>query len=256
MRGRRLDQLFKVWRKDGGEAWLLVHIEVQGRKENKFPERMFVYGYRIYDRYRRPVVSLAVLCDEDPNWRPERFDAGEWGSSLGIHFLTAKLIDYRAREAALERDRNPFAAVVLAQLKELETRRDPAARCGWKSRLIKGLYDRGLSADEVRELFRLLDWMLQLPEGLEEQFRQDMERFEEEQRMPYVTSIERLALKKGRAEGMVDTIAVVLEAKFGAAGKRLVPRVRALGDVERLRALTRTLLSAASLDEVKAALRS
>jgi hypothetical protein len=60
-------------------------------------------------------------------WRPERFDAGQCGSSLSIHFLSAKVIDYRDREAALERNRNPFAAVLLAQLKELETRGDPAS---------------------------------------------------------------------------------------------------------------------------------
>jgi hypothetical protein len=60
--GRRLaDKLFKIWRQDGEEAWLLVHIEVQGQREKAFPERMFIYSYRLYDRYRRPVVSLAVL---------------------------------------------------------------------------------------------------------------------------------------------------------------------------------------------------
>jgi len=35
--GRRLaDKLFKVWRKDGQEAWLLIHIEVQGQREQTF----------------------------------------------------------------------------------------------------------------------------------------------------------------------------------------------------------------------------
>src|SRR5438876_6210405 len=39
--GRRLaDKLFKVWQRDGREAWLLIHIEVQGRREKLFPERM------------------------------------------------------------------------------------------------------------------------------------------------------------------------------------------------------------------------
>src|SRR5262249_5840574 len=98
-----------------------------------------------------------------------------------------------------------------------------------------------------------------LPEELEQQFRQDFEQFEEERRMPYVTSIERLAraegLQQGREEGLVEAIAMALQTKFGAAGKRLLPRGRALGDVEKLRALTRKLLSAETLDEVKAALR-
>lgn len=33
---------------------------------------MFVYNYRIFDRYDRPVASLAVLADDDPGWRPPR----------------------------------------------------------------------------------------------------------------------------------------------------------------------------------------
>jgi hypothetical protein len=33
-----------------------------------------------------------------------------------------------------------------------------------------------LGAEQVRQLFGLLDWMLQLPEGLDRQFRQEVER--------------------------------------------------------------------------------
>src|SRR5262245_36819470 len=63
--GKRIaDKLYKVWRKDGAEAWLLIHIEIQGRRERDFAERMFVYNHRIYDLYRRPVASLAVLGDD------------------------------------------------------------------------------------------------------------------------------------------------------------------------------------------------
>src|SRR5262245_11782675 len=162
LRRKLADKLFKVWRKDGRERWLLIHVEVQGKKEADFPERMFVYSFRIYDRYRQLAVSVAVLCDDDPDWRPDRFAAEEWGCEIGLRFLTVKLLDFRGREEALERDVNPFAAVVLAQLKELETRGAPGERWRWKVRLVKGLYERGLSADDVRQLFRLIDWMLQL----------------------------------------------------------------------------------------------
>jgi hypothetical protein len=260
VRRRVADKLFQVWRKDGREAWLLIHIEIQGKREEDFPERMFVYGYRIYDRYRRPVVSLAVPCDDSPSWRPDRFEVGQWGSALGIRFLIAKLLDYRGREEELERDRNPFAAVVLAQLKVLKTQSNPGERWRWKVRLVKGLYDRGLTAQQVRELFRLLDWMVQLPQELEQRFHEEIERFEEERRMPYVTSIERLALQRGLEEGgrkvLVEEITQALETRFGAAGKRLVPKVRALTALDKLRALNRVAWAAETLEEVKAQLRS
>ena len=67
------DKLVKVWRKNGTEIWVLIHVEVQSQDEADFAERMFVYHYRISDKYRCPVVSLAVLGDERRNWKPEKF---------------------------------------------------------------------------------------------------------------------------------------------------------------------------------------
>src|SRR6266478_7123014 len=59
---RLADKLFKVWRKDGREAWLLIHVEVQGKREKDFPERMFIYSYRIYDRQHSPLCSPRWPC--------------------------------------------------------------------------------------------------------------------------------------------------------------------------------------------------
>jgi len=62
--GRRLaDKLVKVWSRDGEEAWVLVHVEVQGRVDREFAKRMYVYNYRLFDRYDRRVATLAVLAD-------------------------------------------------------------------------------------------------------------------------------------------------------------------------------------------------
>jgi hypothetical protein len=272
---RLADKLFKVWRKNGAEAWLLIHVEVQGQREEDFPERMFIYNYRIYDRYQRTVVGLAVLCDADPDWRPERFAYGAWGGETGIRFLTAKVFDYQGREEELERDPNPFAAIVLAQLKVLQTRNAPEERRRWKVRLIKGLYHRGLSADDVRQLFWLIEWMIQLPAELEEQFQEEIYRFEEEKKMPYVSNyvsnVERMALKRGRDKGiqlgerrgrkqglkagLLEGIALDLELKFGPAGMKLMVTIEAIQDVKQLRGLLRAIKSAGGLAEVKQLLR-
>ncbi len=46
---RFVDKLVKVYRRDGREEWLLIHIEVQGatKKRALFPARMFRYFYYV-----------------------------------------------------------------------------------------------------------------------------------------------------------------------------------------------------------------
>ena len=146
--GRRLvDKLVKVWLKDGREQWILIHVEVQTTEEGDFARRMYVYNYRIFDRYNEEVVSLAVLGDDNPHWRPDSFGYGRAGFHSGIQFPVAKLLDYAEQTEALEESQNPFATVVLAHLKTLQTRGNQGERRNWKVRLIKRLYDRGWAAD-------------------------------------------------------------------------------------------------------------
>ncbi len=60
---RYADKLVKVWRTQGEELWLLVHVEIQAKKEDNFTKRMFTYNFRIFDRFNQPAISLAILCD-------------------------------------------------------------------------------------------------------------------------------------------------------------------------------------------------
>lgn len=123
--GRRLaDKLVKVWRQSGDEAWVLVHIEVQSQEEADFSERMFVYNYRLRDRYNRPVASLGVLGDARPAWRPGQFQSNLWGCEVSFKFPVVKLLDYGQQWQELENTGNPFATVVMAHLKAQETRGD------------------------------------------------------------------------------------------------------------------------------------
>ncbi|MGH7173403.1 MAG: hypothetical protein ACRELG_24225, partial [Gemmataceae bacterium] len=161
--GRRyVDKLVKVWTTDGVECWVLIHVEVQTTRDAAFPQRMYVYNYRVFDRYNRPVASLAVLADDDPDWRPTDFASNLFGCQAGIRFPVVKLLDFAAHETMLEASANPFAQVVLAHLKARETRGNPADRHAWKVRLVRNLYERGFSPKDVRELFRLIDWLMEL----------------------------------------------------------------------------------------------
>jgi hypothetical protein len=254
--GRRyVDKLVKVWLKNGTQKWLLIHVEVQTWRETGFPRRMYVYNYRLFDKYNREVISLAVLADDDPDWRPSQYGYGHWGFRTSIDFPIVKLLDYAPRWAALEAHPNPFAVVVLAHLKTVETRQDPAERQTWKVRLVKSLYDRGLSAEDVRQLFRFIDWLMDLPTLLDGLFWQEMTQFEQERRMPFITSVERIGREKGRQEGLREGllvgIEVSLELKFSTAGLQLLPEIRQIQDVEVLRAVSQAIKTATTLDDLR-----
>jgi hypothetical protein len=246
--GRRyVDKLVKVWTKDGAECWVLIHVEVQTTHDAEFPRRMYVYNYRVFDRYNRPVASLAVLADDDPAWRPTDFHNSLFGCETGIRFPAVKLLDFAAHEALLEASTNPFAKVVLAHLKTQQTHGDPAGRHAWKIRLVRNLYERGFSAKDVRELFRIIDWLMVLPPPLVDVFWQELDRIQEERRMPYVSSIERVWHCRGLRKGIES----LLRVRFGDEGLKLMPEIHEVYEEEKLETILKALETAASPDEVR-----
>jgi hypothetical protein len=111
----------------------------------------------------------------------------------------------------------------------------------------RGLYERGLSNEDVRQLFRFIDRVMGLPPALEKIIRQEIHRYEEEQRMPFMTSFERIA----RIEELHPSIELALDLKFGAEGLQLMPEIRQIDDVELLWAVRAAIKPAASPDEVR-----
>jgi hypothetical protein len=119
-----------------------------------------------------------------------------------------KLLDFAADEDRLESSNNPFAVVILAHLKAQQTVGDHADRRSAKLRLIRGLYNRGWSREDVWELVRLIDWVLRLPKPMEVAFREELAAIEQEKRVPYVTSFKRPATEEGEPLGEIRGIAM------------------------------------------------
>jgi hypothetical protein len=260
--GRRMvDKLVKVWRKDGREAWALIHIEVQSQADPGFPKRMYVYHYRVFDRYDHPVVSLAVLGDDRSGWRPEEYGYALWGSEMRLRFPVVKLTDFLACWEVLEQSANPMAVLVMAHLKTQRTRHDPLARMRGKLELVKSLYRRNYGREDILELFRFIDWIMVLPDELREPFDRELLAYEQEAHMPYITSIERSGIEKGIEQGIQKGIqkgiqrgeaamlARFLECKFGPLDAAVRQRLEQADEATLLRWGSR-VLTAASLDEV------
>jgi hypothetical protein len=198
---RYADQLVKVWRIDGDPLWLLINLEVQSQSEPGFAERIFIYSLRIFDLFRQIPVSLAILCDESATWRPESYGATYPDSRMLFEFGTAKLLDWRDRITELESSNNPFATVVMTHLKVIETKRNVENRKAWKFSLTRALYDKGYERQQILDLYRFIDWIMILPEPIEREFWQELQNFEEERKVTYVTNAERFGFERGIQAG-------------------------------------------------------
>ncbi len=255
--GRRLaDKLVRVHTLDGTPLMVLIHVEVQGSHETDFSERMYVYNYRIYDKYRCPVVSLAVLTDDSRTWRPDSFTFGCWGFSLEMVFPIVKLLDYN-NMAELENNSNPFAVVVMAHLKARETRHNNNERYKWKWHLTLELYERGYGKHDVIHLFLFIDWVMTLPDELKRSFSQRLLSYEENKKMRFVSSVEEYCMEKGMKEGMEkgmledarEMLAEALLAKFSGIPEYIMKRISTIEDRNLLKQLLKKAVLSPSIEQ-------
>jgi len=251
--GKRIvDKLVKVFLKDGSEKWLLIHIEIQGYRQKNFAERMYIYNYRIFDRYRREVISLALLTDTDAGFRPDEYKVQRDGFLLLFRFPLVKIIDYHGVD--LDVAYNPFALIVLAYLKTLESEGNITERYRWKKQFLLRLYDLGFKRETLFAIYRFIEWMMELPDELEDQLYYEIKETEEEKKMTYITIAERKGIQKGiekgKIEGLQQAILAVLEVKFGEAGLAYADFVKKIDKLDRLEELLRKIEKSESVEQL------
>jgi len=266
---RWADKLLKVWRRSlpssgskdfvGSEPGIVhLHIEFQNQRDRELPERVFVMGYRAYDRYRCPIVSLVVLGQKG-DWDLETsFGWRVWGGRYEVGFPVVKLWEYNEpkRWAELEAlaETNPFAVLVMAHLKSTETKNQASRRYTWKLDLFRRLLASNYERHDIEALLDFVDWLMQLPEPLEEKLGKEVEEMEAtKQRVPYMTPWERRGMEKGRKEGLRLGKAGFLKSlateRFGQLPDELVERIDR-ADVDTLDHWGRNLLTAERLEDV------
>jgi len=248
--GKRLvDKVAKVWLLDGEEAWVLVHVEVQGYYDKEFANRMYIYNYRLFDRHKQRVISLAVLADEETNWRPSSYSYQLGGCRVSLEFPMVKLLDYETQWKTLEEATNPFGVVVMAHLRTKATHRNPESRLQWKLSLTRRLYERGYSREDIFGLFRFIDWVMVLPKELARSFKQEVRSYEEVNRMRYVTSIERLAKEEGILQNLQENVIKILQTRFGEVPESVAEVINGIEDQSLLQTLFTNAITIGSIEE-------
>jgi len=153
---RRVDILTKVWLLDGSEQWILIHIEVQGYHDDNFAQRMFIYFYRLTDRYNVPVSALALLTDGNKNWRPDHYRAQYMNTRLLYEYPIFKLSDYSDQDFI--GSVNPWAWVMKTALIGLNTTWDDDVLLKIKVQLYREFRANGYSIKKARAFLQFLKY--------------------------------------------------------------------------------------------------
>ncbi len=272
---RRSDLVAQVQLHNHQPALILLHTEIQVRPDPNFAERMFVYFYHLRERYQLPVMSLAILADTNPHWRPSVYEYRLGQTFVHFEFAVAKLLDLEAKARA-EEDTNPIAYFIQAHLASLKYRGRVELLAEEKKRLFRGMLERGYNRDEVRYLYQVVDYLMSLPFDLEREVEAVVEEIRRRRRRKWIAPQERLAIERallegreeglqqglqqglhqGREEGIRQAVLMMLGARFGELPAELPELLELVKGVEKLNQLSVLSAQVSSAEEFLTHLRS
>ncbi|THD17035.1 transposase, partial [Anoxybacillus ayderensis] len=117
----RVDLLVETKLK-GEDGLVIVHIENQSYVQPSFPERMFIYFSRLFEKYRKPIVPIAVFSYDTIRDERSAFTLQfPFGHVLDFRFFTVELRKQNWRNYV--RNDNPIAAALLSKMGYTESER-------------------------------------------------------------------------------------------------------------------------------------
>ncbi|SFA59158.1 conserved hypothetical protein (putative transposase or invertase) [Anoxybacillus pushchinoensis] len=194
----RVDLLVETKLK-GEDSLIIVHIENQSYVQPSFPERMFIYFSRLFEKYRKQMLPIAVFSYDYLRNEPSSFTLQfPFFDVLQFRFLTVELRKQNWRDYI--RHDNPIAAALLSKMGYTESE-----RVELKKQFLRMIVRMELDEAKQRLLIGFFETYVQLSDEEEQQLRNEvneMETKEKEQVLDLIISYEKKALEKGLKEGV------------------------------------------------------
>lgn len=89
------------------------------------------------------------------------------------------------------------------------------------------MHGRQWESQLIREFFLVIDWMMALPDELELKLEHFVVELEQEQKMEYISSIERIRLARIKQEGKLEMLSRLLMRRFGSLPQAVLARLNA-----------------------------
>ncbi len=241
----RVDLLAEV-RLKGEESLILVHVENQAQFQPEFAERMFIYFTRLYQKFRRKILPIAIFSYETPHDEADEFQIGfPFLEVLRFKFYALELKKRNWREY-IQSD-NPAAAALLSKMGYR-----PEEKVQVKLEFMRMLTRMRLDPARMTLIAGFFEIYLKLNADEEQTLANEIRKLDakEVQKMMELTTSWH---EEGQIDGLINLLTRQAKKRFGEIPPDLEAGLRGLSK-ERLEEIGEALLTISSLEEFRALL--
>ena len=218
-----VDELIKIFLKNGQTAWILLHIEIQGNGGDDISFRMMLYCSLIFAHHKKMPVALAILTSP----RPKKENVGtyyfeQYGTSLNYDYNCFEV--YKQSEEELAKSDNPFDLLFLAAKKTMNIRgknKESKERMKYHYLMeVTKLWDsKGWNERDRRDILTFVARLINLrSKDYIKQYINEVNKLQGENKMKTLSFIEKYFLDEGLRKGIDKGKNIgIQEANFATA---------------------------------------
>ena len=186
---RFVDELMKIYLKNGDEQWILLHIEIQGPGGEDISIRMVSYCCLIYCHRHIEPVALAILTSPRPKEKLGTYEASRYGTHHIYCYNYFEL--YNQDDDALLRSDNPLELALYAAKKAVLCRNEEMQKLKYLRELTRLLNKKGWSEKDRRDILIFIARFINLKDRkFQLQYIKDVQEMKGEGNMAEATFIE------------------------------------------------------------------
>src|SRR5699024_6461756 len=207
---RRIDILAEVNLKSENKL-VLIHIEPQSTYQKEFHERMFIYCRRLYEKYRKPILPIAIFSYNDDKDVSDNFTI-EFPTFPVLQFRYLQLHLIKKNWRAFIRNNNPVAAALLSKMGYTKKERVQV-----KLEFLRMLSRMELNPAKLKLIYGFFETYLKLNEKEEKQMREkiaNLPKDEADRVLELPNSYFEEGMEKGMEKGMERVVVNMFKKGF------------------------------------------
>ncbi|MEX2460213.1 MAG: transposase [Paenibacillaceae bacterium] len=248
---RRVDLLVKTKLREE-DVVIIIHIEAQSYYQRDYPERMFIYSSRLFEKYRCCILPIAIFSyDGRVEEEPSVFS---WGlpflTVMNYQFYTIELRKKNWRDF-IKQD-NPIAAALLSKMGY-----NKEEKVQVKKECLRMLLRLELDPARMYLILGFFDTYLQLNDKENQELKEELQMLDSKEGMlltqlktQWDIEAELRGETKGKLEEAHNFISKFIKAQFEEGNAELLTKIAALTDLNLLERLADDLFRVSRLEEV------